>query len=160
MNINDFKPGQGEEVSEEPKTYSVRSQSRRAALQALYQWQMNATETFDIIKQFSEDGLLEGLDAPLFRELVNEISQNAESLDGLYGSYLDRAVAMIDPIEKNILRMGVFELQNKIEIPYRVVINEAVELAKSFGAEESHKYINGVLDKAAKELRSMEMSAK
>ncbi len=156
MNRSDFKPGDGVEVAEEEGPVSPRSQSRRVALQALYQWQMNHAEPFDIIKQFSEDGLLGDVDASLFRDLVNSVTGQVTELDAIFAPFLDRAVAMIDPVEKNILRMGVYELQSKPEIPYRVVINESVELAKRFGAEESHKYINGVLDKVALELRSLE----
>lgn len=156
MNLSDFKPGEGTEVPEEEKSVSVRTQTRRVALQALYQWQVNHSETLDIIKQFSEEGRLVDTDVALFQEIVNEVTNHAADLDELYAPFLDRAVARIDPVEKNIMRMGVFELQNKLEIPYRVVINESVELAKRFGAEDSHKYINGILDKAAEGLRSLE----
>lgn len=159
MNISNFKPGQGEEVKTDDKPISPRSMSRRAALQALYQWQLNQAEAHDIIKQFHEDGLLESTDIALFQEIVAFVSSHADDLDACYRPYLDRAVAMIDPVEKNILRIGVYELQEKMEIPYRVVINEAVELAKSFGAEESHKYINGILDKVAQTLRTLETQA-
>ncbi|QCU90403.1 transcription antitermination factor NusB [Thiomicrorhabdus sediminis] len=155
--INDIQPGQGEEVIEPEKKVSARSQSRRVALQGLYQWQMTNEEIPQIIKQFNEDGLLEGLEFDWFKELISEVSANAEQLDTLYADYLDRAVTRIDPVERAILRIGSYELQTKIEIPYRVVINESVELAKRFGAEESHKYINGVLDKVAKQLRKLEM---
>jgi len=112
----------------------------------------------EIIKQFNEDGLLEGLEFDLFKELLSEVSKEYKALDALYAGYLDRSVARIDPVERAIMRMGVYELQSKIEIPYKVVINESVELAKRFGAEESHKYVNGILDKAAKQLRSAEIS--
>lgn len=156
MKLSDIKPGEGEEIIEEEVSVSVRSQTRRVALQALYQWQVNRSEVLDIIKQFSEAGRLDAIDVALFQDIVNDVIKQADALDGLYQPYLDRAVAMIDPIEKMILRMGVQELQNKPEIPYRVVINEAVELAKRFGAEDSHKYINGILDKVSKELRTLE----
>ena len=94
----------------------------------------------------------------MFKTLISEISVKAEDLDALYETYLDRSVARIDPVEKAIMRMGVYELQNSIAIPYKVVINECVELAKRFGADESHKYVNGILDKAAKQLRATEIS--
>lgn len=156
MKLPDIKPGEGEEVVEEEVSVSIRTRTRRVALQALYQWQVNRSEVLDIIKQFSESGRLDAIDAALFQEIVNDVIQQADSLDALYQPYLDRAVTMIDPIEKNILRMAVQELQNKIEIPYRVVINEAVELAKRFGAEDSHKYVNGILDKVSQDLRVLE----
>lgn len=156
MKLPDIKPGEGEEVVEEEVSVSIRTRTRRVALQALYQWQVNRSEVLDIIKQFSESGRLDAIDAALFQEIVNDVIKQSDSLDALYQPYLDRAVTMIDPIEKNILRMAVQELQNKIEIPYRVVINEAVELAKRFGAEDSHKYVNGILDKVSQDLRVLE----
>ncbi len=156
--IDDIQPGQGEEVIEDEGKVTPRTQSRRVALQALYQWQMTNEEVPEIIKQFQEEGLLEGLEFDLFKELLTEVSASAEALDEIYGPYLDRSVARIDPVERAIMRMGAYELQSKIEIPYKVIINESVELAKRFGAEESHKYVNGILDKAAKQLRSAEMA--
>lgn len=158
MTIDDIQPGRGEELPEEEGKVAPRTQSRRVALQGIYQWQLTHTDVMDIIKQFQEDGLLEKLDFDLFKELLTEVTAKAESMDELYASYLDRAVNRIDPIEKAIMRMGAYELQSKIEIPYKVVINECVELAKRFGADESHKYVNGVLDKTAKQLRSSEMA--
>ncbi|MGC9385876.1 MAG: transcription antitermination factor NusB [Hydrogenovibrio sp.] len=158
MNLKDLKPGSGVELEEDEGYVSPRSQSRRVALQALYQWQVNCSEPFDIIKQFSEGGFLTDVDVPLFRDLVNSVTSQVMALDSAYAPFLDRAVAMIDPIEKSILRLGVYELQSKPEIPYRVVINESVELAKRFGADESHRYINGILDKVAAECRQLEKS--
>jgi len=156
--IDDIQPGQGEEIVEQETKVSLRTQSRRVALQALYQWQMTNEDVSQIIKQFNEEGLLEGLELAFFEELLSEVSAHAESLDELFSGYLDRSVARIDPVERAIMRMGAYELQSKIEIPYKVVINESVELAKRFGAEESHKYVNGILDKAAKQLREAEMA--
>lgn len=159
MNISNFKPGQGEEIAEGESKITPRSLSRAVALQALYQWQMNASDLTDIMKQFNEEGRLTGIDVPLFQDIVHTVVSEVDEYDALYGQFLDRSVAMIDPIEKIILRIGVYELKHKPEIPYKVVLNEAVELAKRFGAEDSHKYINGILDKAAQELRSLEVSA-
>ena len=156
--IKDIQPGQGEEVFEKEGQVTPRTQSRRVAVQALYQWQMTNDEVPVIIKQFNEDGLLEGLEFELFNELLTAVSGSSESLDALYADYLDRSVARIDPVERAIMRMGAYELQSKIEIPYKVIINESVELAKRFGAEESHKYINGILDNVAKQLRTAELA--
>lgn len=158
-NLNQLKPGQGEQVPEVEEKVSPRTQSRRVALQALYQWQINADEPMSITKQFNEDGLLAGADVALFNELLSQVSSKAVELDEIYGGLLDRSVSMIDPVEKNIMRMGVYELQTKPEIPYKVIINECVELAKRFGAEDSHKYVNGILDKVAQQLRSLEVNA-
>ncbi|MDG6777776.1 transcription antitermination factor NusB [Thiomicrorhabdus sp. zzn3] len=152
-------PGRGEEIPQEEKKVSPRSQARRVALQALYRWLMNADEPVVISRQFIEDGLLANADMELFNELLTQVSAQAETLDSVYEPMLDRAVTMIDPVEKTVLRMGVYELQNKLEIPYKVIINECVELAKRFGAEESHKYINGILDKVAQQLRALEANA-
>ncbi len=157
MTIDDIKPGQGQEIEEKEGKITPRTQARRVALQALYQWQMTKEEISQIVKQFQEDSLLEGLDFELFEDLLSNVSATAEELDAIYAEYLDRSVYMIDPVERAIMRMGVYELQSKIEIPYKVVINECVELTKRFGAEESHKYVNGILDKAAKQLRALEI---
>ncbi len=158
--IADIQPGQGEEIIEKESRVTPRTQSRRVALQALYVWEMTNEEPDTIIKNFNEDERLADLEFDLFKELLANISQQAVELDALYADYLDRSVVMIDPIERTIMRMGVYELQNKPEIPYKVVINECVELAKRFGAEEGHKFINGILDKASKQLRPLELSAK
>jgi len=156
--LKDIQPGQGEEIIEKEGQVTPRTQSRRVAMQGLYQWQMTNEEVPVIIKQFNEDGLLEGIEFELFNELITAVSSSSDSLDALYADYLDRSVARIDPVERAIMRMGAYELQSKIEIPYKVIINESVELAKRFGAEESHKYINGILDNVAKKLRATEMA--
>ena len=159
MQLKDIKPGQGEEVPEDNTQITPRSQARRTALQALYQWQVNASDIHKIVKQFNEDNRLSNLDLELFNDLVNDISAEHEELDLLYAEFLDRKVAMIDPIEKAILRIGTYELKHSLSVPYKSVLDEAVELAKSFGAEASHKYINGILDKVAKNLRSTEIAS-
>lgn len=156
--LKDIQPGQGEEIIEEEPKVSPRTESRRVALQAIYQWQLTNESIPQIVKQFNEDGLLAELELEWFKELLTEVSNNAEALDALFADYLDRSVARIDPVERAIMRMGAYELQSKVEIPYKVIINESVELAKRFGAEESHKYINGILDKVAKQLRELEMT--
>ncbi len=158
--ISDIQPGQGEEIIEKEARVTPRTQSRRVALQALYVWEMTNEETTIIIKNFNEDGLLVDLEFDLFKELLTDISLQSVELDAVYAEYLDRSVMMIDPIERNIMRIGVYELKNKPEIPYKVIINESVELAKRFGAEDGHKFINGILDKASKQLRSLEFQAK
>lgn len=157
IQLKDIQPGQGEEIIELEKRISPRSQSRRTALQALYQWQINHSDIHDIVKQFSEAERLSNLDIDLFHELVNAIVVQHEELDALYAEFLDRKVEMIDPVEKTILRIGTYELKQSLSIPYKSVIDEAVELTKSFGAEASHKYINGILDKVAKNLRAVEI---
>ena len=158
--VADIQPGQGEEIVEVEGKVAPRTQSRRVALQALYVWEMTNEEPIVIIKNFNEEGMLTDLDFELFKELLTQISDQAVSLDELYSSYLDRSVSMIDPVERAIMRIGSYELQVKPEIPYKVIINECVELTKRFGAEEGHKFVNGILDKVAKQLRPLEFGAK
>lgn len=152
------QPSQEIEEQEEAQA-SPRTQARRVALQALYQWQVNQDEVYLIEKQFFEDGLLSNLDREWFRELLTQVSAQAEQLDEAYVQFIDRSAKLINPVERTILRMATYELQTQMQIPYKVVINEAVELTKRFGAEDAHKYINGVLDKVAKKLRPVEFSA-
>jgi len=134
-----------------------RSKARRCALQALYQWQMAGQNLSDIESQFLTEQDLTGADQPYFSELLRGVPQQLTELDGHYRAFLDRGVEYLDPVELAILRIGVYELMNHPEIPYRVIINEAVELAKTFGADQSHRYINGVLDKVAREQRAAEI---
>jgi N utilization substance protein B len=129
-----------------------RSRARRRALQALYQWQMAGQDLQDIDRQFAEEMDMSEIDLEFFREFLFEIPKQVSELDGRYKPFLDRDPSHLDPIERTILRMGAFELERRLDVPVRVVINEGVELAKLFGAEQSHKYINGVLDKVARGL--------
>ncbi len=160
MNLNQFKPGNGEEVPHKKTLVTPRSQARQTALQALYQWQMNCSDILEINKQFLEEGRFHKIDMVLYNEIVGYVVTNSEVIDEVIAPLLDRSVAMIDPIEKTIMRMGVFELKESLGVPYKVIINESVELAKHFGADESHKFVNGILDKVAKDLRSVEVSQK
>mgnify|MGYP000308395014 CR=1 FL=1 len=157
--LKDIQPGQGEEIPEVEGQVTPRTQSRRVAMQALYVWEMTHNDINEIIKNFSEDGRLVDLDFDLFKELLTNVTTDATDLDALYAGLLDRSVSMIDPVERAIMRIGVYELQSKQQIPYKVVINECVELAKRFGAEEGHKFVNGILDKVAKQLRPLELNA-
>lgn len=157
--MNDMiAPGKGEEISEDEPRVTPRTQARRVAMQALYQWQMTNDTPLTIMRYFQENQMLGDLDFDLFKELLeNVIAQYAE-MDVIYADFLDRKVERLDPVERAILRIGAYELQYHLQTPYKAVINEAVELAKRFGAEESHKFINGVLDKVAKQLRTAEMN--
>ena len=134
----------------------ARSQARRRALQALYQWQMTGQDLCDIDRQFLEEQEMGKVDIDYFKELLHQIPKLVDELDGQCDVFLDRPMSQIDPVEQAILRIGSYELEKRLDIPYRVIINEAVELAKAFGAEQSHKYINGVLDKVAQEQRAAE----
>lgn len=134
----------------------ARSLARRRALQALYQWQMTGQDIIDIDRQFLEEQEMGKVDIDYFRELLHQVPKQLHEIDEQCEPFLDRAMSQIDPVEQAILRIGGYELIYRPEIPYRVVINEAVELAKAFGAEQSHKYVNGVLDKVAQKVRMVE----
>ncbi len=131
-----------------------RSRARRAALQAIYQWQMTAEALETIAAQFRGDKSWKRIDEELFSALLYGVPANVTALDKHLQPILDRPVAQLDPVERAILRMGVFELTHREDIPWRVVINECVELAREFGAEQSHKYVNGILDNLARRTRN------
>lgn len=130
----------------------ARRRARQCVVQALYQWQYAETNLVDIEIQFMTEHDMEGVDTAYFSELLHAIPMQVTTLDKLFQPYLDRPLEEISPIEIAILRLGAYELSKRTEIPYKVVLNEAVELAKVFGADESHKFINGVLDPLAKSL--------
>jgi N utilization substance protein B len=135
-----------------------RSQARKHAVQAIYQWQIAGQDIAEIINQFLEEQDLGNFEIPYFQELMRGVPTHLEALDELLKPALDRAIASVDPVERAILRLGAYELSHKPEVPYRVVINEAVELAKVFGAEQGHKFVNGVLDQVAKKVRAQEVN--
>lgn len=135
-----------------------RNRARQAAVQALYQWQLTQQPPDEIESHFINDHELEGVDLEYFHRLVREVPLHLHELDDHLIPHLDRDIEEVDPVERAILRIGAFELEFHPEIPYKVVLNEAVELAKTFGAEHGHKYINAVLDKVAGQLRASEIS--
>lgn len=136
--------------------------ARHRALQALYQWQLAGQDLRDIEKQFLEEMPMDGVDREYFHELLFGVPSQLTELDVQLTPWLDRGLDALDPVEKAILRLGVYELARRLDIPYRVAINEAVELAKQFGAEQSHRYINGVLDRVARNhpMRAAEIRAR
>lgn len=134
---------------------SERHKARRMILQALYQWHMAGAPVADIQAEFL--AYYQGkIDRDYFREVFAGVVNQATRLDELMSPILDRELKKLDPIERSLLRLGLYELSERVDVPYRVVINEAVELAKVYGATDSHKYINSVLDKAAGTLRAAE----
>jgi N utilization substance protein B len=139
---------------------SKRSRARRFALQALYQWQLTGQDVGVVEEQFLADEALAKADVGLFVDLLHGVPGRLRELDAALAPLLDRPIGQIDPVERAVLRIGAFELSQHLDIPYRVVINEAVELAKVFGAEQGHRYVNGVLDKLAQRLRRQEASAR
>jgi len=136
-----------------------RRKARTLIVQALYQWYISKSDPLEIEAQFHEQNGGK-IDWEYFSEVFLEIPKQQEALDKHISPLLDRELNSLDPVERALLYLGTFELANRIDIPYRVVINECVELAKTFGATDGHKYINGVLDKLAKSLRSVEFSSK
>jgi len=144
-------------LSKKTSISQARSKARRCALQAIYQWQVAGGLIGEVEAQFLADQDLSRADVDYFSELVRGIPAHAAELDAHLAPFLDRPVAELDPVELAILRIGACELAYHPEIPFRVVINEAVELAKVFGAEQSHRYINGVMDKIARNLRRAEL---
>jgi transcription antitermination protein NusB len=136
-----------------------RHKARRAAVQALYQWQLTGQAPGEIEGHFILDHDVSGVDVEYFHQLVREIPSHQHELDDHISPHLDRAIAEVDPVELACLRIGTYEFEFHPEIPYRVVLNEAVELAKTFGAEHGHKYVNAILDKVAQALRPQETGA-
>lgn len=130
--------------------------TRERAVQALYQQLMNFTPPDQLEAQFLEDPFMLKVDLGLFRQIVRGVSENGSSIDAAFAPLLDRPLAELDPIEHAILRLGAFELMHSPEIPRAVAINEAVEMAKLYGATDGHRYINGVLDKLADRVRPHE----
>ena len=134
----------------------ARSVARKLAMQALYQWQMTQQSAPEIKQQFLESEDSAGVDREHFEELVGKCIAQHDELGAALAPFLDRPLDQLDPVETAILMIGMFELQQRVDIPYRVVINEAVDLCKRFGATDAHKYVNAVLDRAARELRAAE----
>ncbi len=135
-----------------------RSLARRLAVQAIYEWQVSANSEDQIKKSFLEDNKLNDECAEYFSDLLFGVASNQPEIDAKMADFVDREVKQIDPVELAILRLGFYELIKRLDIPYRVSLNEWINLAKEFGAPRSHAYINGVLDKASQQLRSAEVS--
>ena len=138
----------------------ARSKARRAAVQALYQWQLSHQDVSEIDTQFLAEQDMVKLEIPYFQELLHKIPAHLDELDAHIAPVLDRPINNVDPVERAILRIGAYELMFRLDVPYRVIINEAVEMAKVFGGEEGYKYVNGILDKVAKKLRKAERGSK
>lgn len=134
-----------------------RSQARHHAVQAIYQWQVAGQNIKDIQNQFLCDQDPGTFELEYFRSLLHGVPKHLTELDTQLGPHLDRSIESVDPVERAILRLGAFELIYQLQVPYKVIINESVNLAKVFGAEQSHKYINGVLDKVARQVRKTEI---
>jgi N utilization substance protein B len=138
---------------------STRRRARELALQGLYQWQLTGKDPVLISTELAEHNEFTKSDVPYFRTLLNGSIEHASELDSAMAPLLDRATTALSPIERGVLLLGGYELMTQLEVPYRVVINEAVELAKAYGGTDGHKYVNGVLDKLATRFREIEVRA-
>ncbi len=147
------------EQQQRARAIKKRKHARDKVLQALYQWQISG-EDLDWIRDMylQEQGVYAG-DEAYFLELLYKIPSAVAELDALYSQYIEKFKDHVDPIEANILRIATYEFQQHLEIPYKVVINEAVNLAKTYGADDSHKFVNGVLDPLAQQMRALETQA-
>jgi N utilization substance protein B len=137
----------------------ARTRARELLLQALYQKQIAGHDRRELLSQFREQTAYLRVDQAFFEELLGAICDTQDALEETVGGIIDRPLDQLDPVELGILLIGVYELQSRIDIPYRVVINEGVNLAKRFGATDGHKYINACLDAAAQTLRQVEVKA-
>ena len=128
---------------------SPRRRARECAVQALYSWYISQNSIEQVELAFVTDQDMNGVDMPYFRKLLRGTVENIDAIDHSLRPYLDRAENKVDPIERTILRLSGYELQFELDVPYKVVINEGIEVAKVFGSDDSHKYVNGILDKLA-----------
>ena len=135
---------------------AARSRARRRALQALYAWQLSGSAIGSVIDQFRHEQDMEVADIDYFEDLVRGVERHCDELDAGLLPFLGREIVQVDPIERAALRLGAYELRFRADVPYRVVINEAIETTKRFGADHGHTYVNGVLDKLAGEWRRAE----
>ena len=127
-----------------------RRNARYYALQAMYQWQINHTPLNELEEDFLINHIKKKTDLAYFKELINFIPKNFDAIDSHMTPILSRPLAELDPVELAILRMGIYELAHRLDIPYRVSINESLELAKKFGSIEGYKFVNGVLNAMVK----------
>lgn len=136
---------------------AARRKARSFALQAIYQWHMAGADLAKIEAEFRVDNDMSKVDLEYFHDILHGVPRELSSLDKVIAPQLDRSADELTPVELSILRLATFEMIHRIDVPYKVVINEAVELAKSFGATDGHKYVNGVVDKIAQQVRTVEV---
>jgi len=135
---------------------SARSRARRRALQAVYAWQLSGSTMGKVLEQFRDEQDMDIADLEYFEDLLRGLEAHLGQVDAALEPFLDRPLEQVDPIERGVLRLAVYELLHRLDVPYRVVINEAIEIAKRFGSEHGHTYINGVLDRGAQTWRAAE----
>ena len=137
----------------------ARSRARRRALQAIYAWQVSGGNAQQVIAQFAHEQAHEVADLEYFEDLVRGVIKHVGELDAALAAFIDREVEQVDQIERAALRIAAYELLHRPDVPYRVVINEAIDTTKRFGSEHGHTYVNGVLDRAAATWRPVEFAA-
>jgi len=148
-----------QEIAANKTVAKARGKSRRLAMQAIYQWQMTGDNISDIKQQFFDENNMAKLDSAFFSEMVSGVASSISEIDPLLEKYMSRSVESVDPVERSILRLASYEFINRLDVPYRVVLNEAVNITKEFCAENSHTFVNAVLDKVAKEIRHIEVQS-
>ncbi len=135
----------------------ARRKARELAMQALYQMILSGGSIATVEKQFVLANDMSRVDAGYFKELLKGVNKNIDAIDNVIDKVLDRPFHKLDPVEVALLRLGCYELMHRPDVPYKVIINEGIEMAKRFGAQDSHKYINGILDKLAPSIRTVEV---
>lgn len=133
-----------------------RRRARTMVLQALYQWQMSGSSVSTIEAEFYTDNDMEKVDSDYFRDLFKGVVSKVSEVDDSFSDCLDRSIDKLDPIERALLRMGAYELVHRVDVPYKVVLNEAIDLAKKFGGTDGHKYVNSILDRLVTRYRQTE----
>lgn len=155
---NETKPNPNPENN--PMSPGARRNARRYALQAMYQWQLAGGSIHEIEIEFLQYQIDKKLDLAYFKELIHGITEQQTQIDQEMQPFLERPLNEIDPIELGVLRLAIYELMHRPDVPYRVVINEALELTKKFGSIDGYKFVNGILDKAARKIRATEVGMK
>lgn len=139
---------------------AARSRSRRRALQAIYAWQVGGNRMIQVIEQFRHEQDMEIADLDYFEDLLRGVEKHQVELDAGIRQFIDREIAEVDPIERAVMRIAGYEMRYRPDVPYRVIINEALEVTKRFGADHGHTFVNGVLDKLAAQWREAEYRSK
>lgn len=146
-------------MTQQRPNMAARRKARRLAMQALYQWHLSSSPVNQIEAEFIADHDMAKVDQEYFSEVLRGVPSTLSELDSYIESVTDRSVREMTPVELSILRMGAYELVHRVDVPFKVIINEGVELSKLFGASEGHRYVNGVLDKLSQRLRATEVTA-
>ena len=149
--MNQHKSARGDGIDP-----AARSRARRRAVQAVYAWELGGNPMRTVIDDFRHEQDMQIADLDYFEDLLRGVETHRAELDAGLAPLLDRAIERVDPIERAVLRLAAYELKFRLDVPYRVVLNEAVEVTKRFGSEQGHTYVNGVLDKLAHAWRSVE----